>query len=39
VDTKFGAFTPELAEKAKANGWTVISMKTDWKRVFAFESP
>jgi phosphoglycolate phosphatase-like HAD superfamily hydrolase len=39
VDTKFGAFTQALADQAKAKGWTVISMKTDWKRVFAFESP
>ncbi len=23
--------------EAKKNGWTVISMKDDWKTVFAFE--
>jgi hypothetical protein len=22
---------------AKKNGWTVISMKNDWKRIFAWE--
>jgi hypothetical protein len=24
-------------DEAKARGWTVVDMKTDWKRVFAFE--
>ena len=24
-------------DEAKANGWTVVSMKDDWKRIFAFE--
>jgi len=24
-------------DEAQANGWTVVSMKRDWKRVFAFE--
>jgi len=23
--------------QAKKNGWTVISMKNDWKRIFAWE--
>jgi phosphoserine phosphatase len=35
--TKLGAFTQALYDKAKKDGWTVISMKNDWKRVFAFE--
>jgi hypothetical protein len=26
-------------DEAKARGWTVVSMKDDWKRVFAFEMP
>lgn len=38
VDTKFGAFTQALYDEAKAKGWIVISMKNDWKRLFAFES-
>ncbi len=38
ADTKFGAFTQGLADTAKANGWIVISMKNDWKRLFSFES-
>lgn len=25
-------------DEAVAGGWTVVSMKTDWKRVFAFEN-
>jgi hypothetical protein len=36
-DTKIGAFTPALYEEAKKYGWTLISMKNDWKRIFAFE--
>jgi phosphoglycolate phosphatase-like HAD superfamily hydrolase len=36
-DTKVGAFTPALDAEAKKNGWSVISMKTDWKRIFAFD--
>jgi phosphoglycolate phosphatase-like HAD superfamily hydrolase len=36
-DTKVGTFTPALYDEAKKNGWTVISVKKDWKRIFAFE--
>src|SRR5262245_25485501 len=36
-DTKVGTFTQALYDKAKKDGWTVISMKNDWKRIFAFE--
>jgi len=36
-DSKVGAFTPALYDEAKKNGWTVISMKNDWKRIFAFD--
>jgi hypothetical protein len=36
-DSKFGTFTAALDDEAKRNGWTVISMKDDWKRVFAFK--
>ncbi|MEP9355271.1 HAD family hydrolase [Xanthobacter sp. KR7-65] len=32
-----GTFTQGLYDEAKARGWHVISMKSDWKRVFAFE--
>jgi phosphoglycolate phosphatase-like HAD superfamily hydrolase len=36
-DTKVGTFTQALYDEAKQKGWTVISMKNDWKRMFAFE--
>ena len=36
-DSKVGGFTQELYDEAKKDGWVVISMKKDWKRVFAFE--
>ena len=36
-DTKVGMFTQALYDEAKKDGWTVISMKNDWKRIFAFD--
>jgi phosphoglycolate phosphatase-like HAD superfamily hydrolase len=36
-DTKVGTFTQALYDEAKKGGWTVVSMKNDWKRIFAFE--
>jgi hypothetical protein len=36
-DSKVGTFTQALYDEAKKDGWTVISMKNDWKRIFAFE--
>ncbi len=38
-DTKIGTFPQTLYDEAKKNGWTVISMKKDWKRIFAFDHP
>jgi len=35
--TEVGTFTQALYNEAKAKGWTVVSMKNDWKRIFAFE--
>lgn len=35
-NSKFGTFTPALNDEARKKGWTVISMKSDWKRIFAF---
>jgi len=35
-DTKVGTFTQELYDEAMQKGWTVISMKSDWKRIFPF---
>lgn len=36
-DSRIGTFTQSLYDEAKAKGWTVISIKNDWKRVFAFD--
>ncbi len=36
-DTRVGAFTQALYDEAKKQGWAIISMKNDWKRIFAFE--
>jgi len=33
-DVKLGAFTQALYDQAQKNGWTVVSMKNDWKQVF-----
>lgn len=35
--TKVGNFPQALYDQAKKQGWTVISMKNDWRRIFAFE--
>ena len=37
-DTKIGTFTRALYDEAKRKGWTAISIKSDWKHIFAFES-
>lgn len=34
-DVKLGAFTQGLYDQAKKDGWTVVSMENDWKRIFA----
>ena len=36
-DTKVGTFTQELDDEAQNKGWIVVSIKNDWKRIFAFE--
>jgi phosphoglycolate phosphatase-like HAD superfamily hydrolase len=36
-DTKVGTFTQALYDEARKQGWVVISMKDDWKKVFAFD--
>jgi len=36
-DSKVGTFSQELYDEANSKGWTVISMKKDWKRIFGFE--
>jgi len=36
-ETKVGTFTQALYEEATKDGWLVISMKNDWKRIFGFD--
>jgi phosphoglycolate phosphatase-like HAD superfamily hydrolase len=36
-DSKVGTFSQALFDEARKQGWVVISMKSDWRRVFAFE--
>jgi phosphoglycolate phosphatase-like HAD superfamily hydrolase len=36
-DSKVGTFTQALYDEANSKGWVVISVKNDWKRVFAFD--
>ena len=36
-DSKIGTFPQSLYDEAKQKGWFVISMKSDWKSIFAFE--
>jgi len=36
-ESKVGTFTQALYDEAKKQGWVVISMKNDWKTIFAFE--
>ena len=35
--SKIGTFPDALMTQAKKQGWIVISMKNDWRRIFAFE--
>ncbi len=37
-DTKVGAFSQNLYDEAEKSGWKIISMKSDWKRIFAFDA-
>jgi haloacid dehalogenase-like hydrolase len=36
-DTKSGTLSQAMYDMAKKQDWTIISMKNDWKRIFAFE--
>jgi hypothetical protein len=36
-ESKIGTSSDSLMDEAKNKGWTVISMKNDWKHIFAFE--
>jgi hypothetical protein len=37
-NVKLGAFTQALYDQATTDGWTVVSMKNDWKTVFPSEA-
>jgi hypothetical protein len=36
-DTKVGTFTQALYDEMQKQSWTIISLKNDWERIFAFE--
>ena len=37
AESKIGTFSDSLASVANKQGWSVVSIKDDWKHVFAFE--
>ena len=37
-DSQVGTFTPELYAEAQKQGWSVISMKNDWRQIFSFDA-
>jgi hypothetical protein len=36
-NSPFGTFSQATMDEAKKSGWSVVSMKNDWARVFAFD--
>jgi hypothetical protein len=38
AESKISTLSDALMAEARRDGWTVISMKDDWKRIFAFEN-
>ena len=36
-DSRIGTFPQSLYHEAKRQGWVVVSMESDWKRIFAFD--
>jgi hypothetical protein len=38
-EVAYGAGAEQAMKTAATHGWTVISMKTDWKRMFTFRGP
>jgi phosphoglycolate phosphatase-like HAD superfamily hydrolase len=36
-ESKIGTFSDALMAEAQKRGWVIISMKNDWKRIFAWE--
>ena len=37
AESRIGTFSDSLMSEAKKSGWSIISMKDDWKRIFRFE--
>ncbi len=37
ANSHIGTFSDSLKDEAEKSGWTVISMKADWKKIFPFE--
>jgi hypothetical protein len=37
-ERKIGTFSDALMAEAKKISWTVIGMKNDWKKIYAFEA-
>jgi len=37
-DTAVGTFSQAMYDMAVKQGWIVVSMKSDWRKIFAFES-
>src|SRR5438874_5438969 len=37
AESKIGTFSDALMAEAKKNSWTIIGMKNDWTKIFAFE--
>jgi hypothetical protein len=37
LDTKVGTLRQAMYDMAKKQDWMIVSMKNDWKRIFAFE--
>ena len=36
-DSGVGTFSQAIYDLGVKQGWIIVSMKTDWKRIFAFE--
>jgi hypothetical protein len=36
-DTRVGTFPQELHDEAGKQGWVVVSVRRDWKKIFAWE--
>ena len=36
-ESRVGTFTQQLYDEAKKGGWSVVSMKNDWNRIFAWD--